>query len=60
MKKNYVKPEIRMISVSPEERLATCKYVNLSELVADDCNDVFYPVDSPSTCHYMIVPNGLS
>lgn len=53
MKRKYEKPEMKMIALRLEERLASCDSWYLSKWKVAGCNSNQYQVTSPATCFYV-------
>lgn len=51
--KAYVNPEIKMVALRTEERLAVCDSWYLSKWHYAGCNTNQYQVTSPATCTYV-------
>jgi hypothetical protein len=59
-KKPYVKPELEMVALRVEERLAACEYYYKVGLAYINCDNKFFPLDEPGTCTLSIVATGIS
>lgn len=59
-KKQYVKPEFKMVALCAEERLAACENYYKSGFGYPGCHDKFFPNDEPATCTLTINPVGVS
>ncbi|MPM64034.1 hypothetical protein SDC9_110920 [bioreactor metagenome] len=60
MKKAYTRPQINLISIRSEERLAACEYYYKSGQYVTGCNSNFFPDTSPSSCTITIIESALS
>ena len=56
-KRHYIKPEINMVSLSTEERMAACDYTWIVNMSGQSCYTNIWAISNPGSCLVATTPH---